>query len=88
MIAYPLRLSVGNETHRVRNRTEFLAKYSKIFTPHVKQVINDQTPRCLFGNWQGAMVGQGELWFQQQSDGAFKLITIQSAETIRTQQKR
>ena len=88
MVAYPLRLYVGDETQKVRNRTEFIAKYSRIFTQHVKQVINDQSPRCLFGNGQGAMVGRGEVWFQEQANGDYKIITVQAADTFRAPMKK
>ena len=76
MIEYPLRVFSGRETHLVRNRAEFLTMYEKLFTMHIKDVIETESLACVFGNWQGAMIGEGEIWFREQSDGHFKIVSI------------
>jgi hypothetical protein len=76
IVRYPLRLSVGGRETTVRDSAEFLRKYEQIFQPRVAAAILDQDPECLFGNWQGAMVGDGEVWFQRESSGDFKIITV------------
>src|SRR5262252_6897859 len=57
MVAYPLRLRLSGDGGTIRNRVELLSKYSTVFSPKVKQAILGQSAKCLFGNWQGAMVG-------------------------------
>jgi hypothetical protein len=81
MIRYPLRLFVGGRETTVRDSAEFLRKYAQIFQPRVAAAILDQDPECLFGSWQGAMVGDGEVWFQRGSSGDFKIITVNISNT-------
>jgi hypothetical protein len=75
-VLYPLRLFVGARETTVRDSAEFVKKYEQILQPRIVAAIVDQDPDCLFGNWQGAMVGHGEVWFQRQSSGEFKIITV------------
>jgi hypothetical protein len=42
----------------------------------VRQAIGQQSAKCLFGNYQGAMIGNGEVWFSQQQRGGMKIITV------------
>ncbi len=76
VVAYPLWVFIGEEKRIVRNRSEFLARYEDVIAPHVKDAILKQSVPCLFGNYQGAMIGQGEVWFQEQRNGAFRIISV------------
>jgi hypothetical protein len=87
MVAYPLRVFVGEEKRIVRNPSEFLAHYEDIITPHVKDAILKQSVPCLFGNYQGAMIGQGEVWFQEQRDGAFGIISVNTGASPKVKGK-
>jgi hypothetical protein len=33
-------------------------------------------PECLFANWQGVMIGDGEVWFEEQQNGSVKIKTL------------
>lgn len=57
---YPLRF---NAAHRIKITTpaELIKRYSTIVTPQIRNAILDQSPSCLFGNYQGVMIGAGEV---------------------------
>jgi hypothetical protein len=76
MISYPLPLIHGSRKTRVREKAAFLSSYKTIFTPYVRQMIAQQSEKCLFGNDRGTMVGNGEVWFTELKDGSVKIITV------------
>ena len=65
LIAFPLRVNTkdGPKTYRDRKLVE--QDFDRIFTPRVKQAILNQRSDQLFVRDQGAMVGDGEVWFDQ-----------------------
>ena len=77
MLQYPLGVGIASRTFRVHNPEEFLRNYRRIVNPTVKAAILDKkSSRCLFFNPQGFMVGDGEVWFKETSQGVFKVITF------------
>jgi hypothetical protein len=90
MVRYPLTVPSGRpekttaggqivrapRSRMIRTRAEFLAQYSAVVTAEVKKSVLEQKADCLFGNWQGVMVGNGEIWFDQRPGPAFKIVTI------------
>ncbi len=76
LIHYPIRVLDGDHTIEVSSPSEFVNKYSSFITPDVKHAILTQSGSCLFANGQGMMVGRGQLWFQKQSTGDLRVITI------------
>ena len=42
--------------------TAFVAKYDKVFTPDIVQVVKDQQYADLFVNYKGIMFGRGQVW--------------------------
>lgn len=77
MVLYPLRTRVGRRRVVLRGPRQFLARYEALFNPHVKSVLAAQKFEGIFRNWQGYMVGRGEVWFEQLADtGEFKIIAI------------
>lgn len=81
MISYPLLVLHGTHRTHIRTKAQFLGHYDAIFTPHVRQAIARQSARCLFGNDQGAMIGNGEVWFSRQATGTMKIITVNPGAT-------
>lgn len=70
LVKFPLRVGYPSKPSaravrvvQVRNAAELVRRYSEIFTPEVRAAVLAQLPETLFRNWQGAMVGNGELWF-------------------------
>lgn len=76
LIHYPIRILDGNRSIEITSPSDFVEKYSSILTPNVKHAILTQSAACLFGNGQGIMIGRGQLWFQRESSGDMKVITV------------
>ena len=57
------RTRAGPKTYNDRRSVE--RDFDLIFTPHVRQAILDQRANQLFTNYQGAMIGAGEVWFDE-----------------------
>lgn len=76
LIEFPLRLNIGNGRKMVSDRAAFLTNSEKYFSPGLRSAIAEQSEACLFGNWQGVMIGSGELWFRVQADGSYKVHAI------------
>ncbi|KAB2726469.1 hypothetical protein [Brucella anthropi] len=63
LVDYPFRARIGGRAVKITDAAHFLADYDKIITAKVKQAILKQTYPTLFANWQGVMIGDGEVWF-------------------------
>lgn len=72
LVHYPLRVnrataaSAGGAAptpRNVENAAAFVQGYGTIFTPKVREAVLRQDPAKLFRNAQGAMIGNGEVWF-------------------------
>ncbi len=53
----------------------FKKQYDSIFNPALKSVVLQQRLDRIFRNYQGAMMGNGEIWWAQ-LDGHYKIIAI------------
>lgn len=73
LIQYPLRVNLGKGTRLVRSSAEFVKDYDAVFTVSIRKAIERQVPACLFANYQGVMIGDGEVWFEEQQDGSMKI---------------
>ena len=72
LVHYPLRVnraaaasagSAAPPPRNVANAAAFVQGYGTIFTPKVREAVLRQDPAKLFRNAQGAMIGNGEVWF-------------------------
>ena len=75
LVHYPVRIN-GTHVVKITKRSELTRKYASIMTSDVRQAILTQNPECLFANGQGVMIGNGQIWFQQESSGKMKVISI------------
>jgi hypothetical protein len=80
-VSYPLRVNKsanGKPTHTfIRTPQQFTAAYARLFTEEVKSAILSPTAiPCVFGNYQGFMIGNGKLWFQETSLGKFQISAL------------
>jgi len=75
MVRYPLRVYGPGEPHTYGTAAALLADFGKVFTPGVKSAIADATYGSLFIRDQGAMIGDGEIWFEG-NDGKILIKTI------------
>lgn len=63
MVDYPFQARIKGRAVKIRDRKHFSADYDEIITPKVKNAISRQSYATLFANWQGVMIGDGEIWF-------------------------
>lgn len=63
LVDYPFQARIDGKAVKVRDAAHFVADYDRIVTPKVKRAIADQTYATLFVDWQGVMIGDGEVWF-------------------------
>jgi len=63
LISFPLRVNYGSGARVYRDARSVYRDFDRIFTPKVRGAVLRQSPRQLFTRDLGAMVGDGELWF-------------------------
>jgi hypothetical protein len=61
MMNYPLRVATMSD--KIANEASCLQKYDRIFTAPVRDAVHQQRFDDLFANWQGVMIGNGQIWF-------------------------
>jgi len=62
-VLYPLRVNNKDGYIEINDKEEFISSYDEIFTDKVMSALRNQTIEDLFVNYQGVMVGNGEIWF-------------------------
>lgn len=67
-ILYPLRVNGVSGKTKIQTRGAFVKQYDAIITQEVKDAIANQTADNLFVNYQGVMVGNGDIWFGGSAD--------------------
>ncbi|MBZ8134192.1 hypothetical protein [Afifella sp. IM 167] len=75
MVRYPLNVYGPGKPKTYGNAKALLADFDKVFTPGVKTAISEATYGSLFIRDQGAMIGNGEVWFDG-ADGKILIKTI------------
>ncbi|WFD09850.1 hypothetical protein [Tepidibacter hydrothermalis] len=69
-ILYPLRVNHDKSTREIKTPQEFIENYDNIFTKEVKEALLNQDVKDTFVNYQGVMVGNGEIWFGSSQDSS------------------
>jgi len=72
LIRYPIHIDTGSGRKRYTAQAELLADYERIFTPRFREEIGKGLPRNMFVRGEGAMLGNGQVWFG--SDGRVKTL--------------
>jgi hypothetical protein len=65
LIDFPLRVNEAKGPRLYRDARSVEGNFERIFTPKVKRAILRQRADRLFVRDQGAMIGDGELWFDR-----------------------
>ena len=65
MIDFPLRVNFAGGARQYRDARSVERDFDRIFTPKVRRAVLSQRADRLFVRDQGAMVGDGELWFRE-----------------------
>lgn len=76
LVRFPLNVNLAKGRRVVRSSAEFVKDYDVLLTLTVRNAIAQQVPACLFANWQGVMIGNGEVWFEEQQNGSMKIKTL------------
>ena len=63
-ICYPIAVTIQNQEIKIYNENEFLKNFNEIIDSEFRDRIQNLTPVNLFSNYQGAMLGNGEIWIQ------------------------
>jgi len=63
MVDYPFKARINDKAVTIRDAAHFAADYDKVFTTKIKEAVAKQNYQNLFANWQGVMIGDGEVWF-------------------------
>jgi hypothetical protein len=64
---FSVHLATGR-TIKIKNEEQLKKEFKMVFNPEMKKVVRNQSPDSLFKNWQGLMVGNGEIWFGEIGD--------------------
>lgn len=63
VISCPLSISLENgDRLQIETEADFVENYEFIFNANVKEAILRQEIADLFFNWQGLMIGRGQVW--------------------------
>ncbi|NKB17430.1 MAG: hypothetical protein HC770_03935 [Pseudanabaena sp. CRU_2_10] len=64
IVKYPITLKTPKgQNIKVPDSKEFVANYPRFITPNWRKAVLEQKYKELFANWQGVMIGRGEIWF-------------------------
>lgn len=63
MVQYPISVHHESGSREYRTSVELLENYPRVFTPAVLAAIGEAQYQTLFINAEGAMIGDGEIWF-------------------------
>jgi hypothetical protein len=70
LVAFPLRVNRGGRSHFYRDAGALEHDFDRVFTPKVRQAILAQQADRLLVRDLGAMIGNGEVWFDQSCPSA------------------
>ena len=65
MVRYPITINVSGHKETLRKKSQLLSKYELVFTSKVKEAIRSQEAQKLFVNYQGVVIGNGDIWFNR-----------------------
>ncbi len=71
-----LRVDWPDSIERIETRAEFLTRYHAVFGPAIRAAILRQKPESLWANWEGVMIGNGEVWYGQIGSDTLALQTV------------
>lgn len=79
---YPLKVRTSEKLNlNLKNKNQFLLQYDKIFTADFKSALSKTFSHNHFNNYQGVMIGDGEIWINNalnatEAKPMFQIITL------------
>ena len=61
-VSYPLNVNKKDKKMKIESKDDFIKNYNTIITEDVKKALLNQDVTKTFVNYQGVMVGDGEMW--------------------------
>jgi hypothetical protein len=65
VVSYTFVLRLDKGEIKLKNKADFKEHVALIFTTQLKSIVQKQSADSLFKNWQGVMIGDGEIWFSE-----------------------
>jgi len=62
---HPFVLRLGKGKIILKNKNDLKKHAALVFNAHFKATVRNQSPDSLFKNWQGVMIGNGDIWFSE-----------------------
>lgn len=75
MIHYPIDATLKDKAVIINNKEEFLRFYNDIFDKTLCSKIANANTHNMFANYQGVMIGNGEVWFGRDGNDV-KVISV------------
>jgi hypothetical protein len=75
LVKYPLEVHSPHRSKTYRDSRSLLRDYARIVTQEFRRKVASQRADCLFGNAEGVMVGDGEIWFAR-VDGRMQIVSL------------
>ncbi len=80
MVRFPIRITVSGKPLTLRSKDQLLKYYNVAFDPKMKGFIAKQRFSDLLCNWQGIMIGRGEIWINTTGKSSrLRIITINNS---------
>ncbi len=77
LLQYPTQATLNiRKPLKLKNPRAFLQHYREIFDDRLKELILSQPPDNFFANYQGVMIGNGQIWFTVLEGGKITIPTI------------
>ena len=76
VIAHNKNIVVASLDTKKFKKEDALNNYETLFNPKVVSAFQDLNIHQIFRNYQGAMIGSGIVWFEENSDGTFSILAI------------
>jgi len=83
LMRYPLRVETDGRVREIADADAFQRAYDSIIIPSVASAVAAQSFDTVFANWQGVMIGNGQVWLNGQCEDVactrsdVKVVTIQ-----------
>ncbi len=75
LVQFPISVRVKEKEITLTGSRDFAQHYREIVTSDVKTAVRQQSAERLQKNWQGVMIGSGQIWFEEiKPEGAQKFV--------------
>ena len=75
LVSFPLRAWNGKTDAIIKDKKQFLAQYTAIFSTSLKKTIGAARLENSWANYQGVMFESGRFWLRPDADGALRMVT-------------